>query len=99
MLWIIYWLVMFLFIVISSISILKVNKLIGIINLVLAIIMPVWNFVFALNRNYFEVSEISNFINKLSSGNIEAIFILIFNILLFGLSIYNGYNIIKNTKK
>jgi len=85
MLWGIYWIVLivsFIFGIIVTIT--KKNKIFGLLQSILSLILPIWSFIFALNRNYLTTSEIAFFVGKIISLNIEAIIILILYLVLFG---------------
>lgn len=92
-LWLIYW-GLLLFILIFGVLIgIKKNKRTGILQVLLSIILPIWAFIFALKRDYTssgsEANEIYFMYIKIMEGNIEAILITLFYILLIIMFIYN----------
>lgn len=66
--------------------------------IVLSIILPIWALVFSLKRNWIDgnESEIEFLLSKIIEGSIEAIIIVILFIVLFGVTIYNLLNYIRN---
>lgn len=92
-LWLIYWGLLLLIMIFGVMVVNKKNKRTGILQVLLAIILPIWAFIFALKRDYTssgsEANEIYFMYIKIMEGNIEAILITLFYILLIIMFIYN----------
>ncbi|MBO5477603.1 MAG: hypothetical protein J6A15_07625 [Clostridia bacterium] len=97
-LWVIYWLFLAFALVFGVIHTIKIKKCTGIMQIVLSIILPIWALVFSLKRNWIDgnESEIEFLLSKIIEGSIEAIIIVILFIVLFGVTIYNLLNYIRN---
>lgn len=77
----------------------KKNKVLGILQIVLSIFLPIWEFTFAIKRDYLsfgpEANEIYYLYTKILHGNLEAIAITVLYVVLILLFIYNFYLLIK----
>lgn len=92
-LWLIYWGLLLFILIFGIIVAIKKNKLTGIIQIIMSLILPVWAFVFALKRDYLssgiESNEIYFMYTKIMSGDIEAIAIILCFIILIIIFLYN----------
>lgn len=95
MLWLIYWGLLLFILIFGFIVAIKKNKLTGIIQIIISLVLPVWAFVFALKRDYLssgaESNEIYFMYTKIMSGDIEAIAIIFFFVILIIIFLYNLY--------
>lgn len=99
-LWLIYWGLLLFILIFGIIVAIKKNKLTGIIQIIMSLVLPVWAFVFALKRDYLssgiESNEIYFMYTKIMSGDIEAIaiilcFVILIIIFLFNLSLFKKH--------
>lgn len=92
-LWLIYWGLLLFILIFGIIVAIKKNKLTGIIQIIMSLVLPVWAFVFALKRDYLssgvESNEIYFMYTKIMSGDIEAIAIILCFIILIIIFLYN----------
>lgn len=94
----------YIFILLASILLglivtIKRKKVLGILQILLSIFLPIWAFIFALKRDYLSVGPEANefyyMYTKILEGNFEAITITLLYVVLAVLFIYNFYLLIK----
>lgn len=92
-LWLIYWGLLLFILIFGIVVAIKKNKLTGIIQIIMSLVLPVWAFVFALKRDYLssgtESNEIYFMYTKIMSGDIEAITIILCFVILIIIFLYN----------
>ena len=87
-LWILYWLLILSSLIFSVIVIFKKNKVLGISQFALSLIVPVITLLLTL-ENEFKKSEIIYLLDEAVEGNTLAAMIIILYIVIIGLFIYN----------
>lgn len=87
-LWIIYWLLIVVSLIFSIIVIFKKNKVLGISQFTLSLIVPVITLLLVL-ENEFNKNEIIYLLNAAVEGNTLAAMVIILYLVIIGLFIYN----------
>lgn len=87
-LWIIYWLLIVVSLIFSIIVIFKKNKVLGLSQFTLSLIVPVIALLFSLERD-FSKNEVIYILDEVVEGNVLASMIIILYIVIIGLFIYN----------
>ena len=87
-LWILYWLLILSSLIFSVIVIFKKNKVLGISQFTLSLIVPVIALLFSLERD-FSKNEVIYLLNEVVEGNTLAAMIIILYLVIIGLFIYN----------
>lgn len=100
-LWLIYWGMLLLSIIFGFVVMIKKNKLTGLLEIILSLIIPIWAFVFALKRDYlkngYSENEIKFLYDQIITGNMEAIIIILLFLVLILIMLYNIF--LFNTEK
>ena len=87
-LWIVYWLLIVVSLIFSIIVIFKKNKVLGISQFTLSLIVPVITLLLVL-ENEFNKNEIIYLLNAVVEGNTLAAMVIILYLVIIGLFIYN----------
>lgn len=86
--WIVYWSLIVVSLIFSIIVIFKKNKVLGISQFILSLIVPVIALLFSLERD-FSKNEVIYILDEVVEGNVLASMIIILYIVIIGLFIYN----------
>ena len=87
-LWIIYWSLIVVSLIFSIIVIFKKNKVLGISQFILSLIVPVIALLFSLERD-FSKNEVIYILDEVVEGNVLASLIIILYVVIIVLFIYN----------
>ena len=97
-LWIIYWLLIVASLIFSIVVIFKKNKVLGISQFTLSLIVPVIALLFSLERD-FSKNEVIYILDEVVEGNVLASMIVILYLIIIGLFIYNLLSFRKKKNK
>lgn len=92
-LWLVYWGILLFSLIFGIIVIVKKKNILGVLQSVLSLVLPIWTLIFSLNRDYLvkKENEIEFLYKNVMNCNIEAILITLLYLILIIVLFYNVF--------